>query len=96
MEEEGGELTLEAEEEVLTKADVVAILEILVEEVKSLVPVSLLVKELTNLIFNSITVKSMDIMHKSAERDNIIKTSKVKIRHTMEITKLTLCLWSAV
>jgi len=35
VEEEGGELTLEKEEEVLTKFDAVAILEMSVEEVKT-------------------------------------------------------------
>jgi hypothetical protein len=35
VEEEGGLLTLEAEEEVLSKVDAVAVLEILVEEVKT-------------------------------------------------------------
>jgi hypothetical protein len=29
----------------------------------------------------------------SAERDSIIRTSKVKISQTTQITKLTLCLW---
>jgi hypothetical protein len=96
VEEEGGEITLEAEEEVLTEVDAVAILEILVEEVKTQVPASQVVKELTNQRFNAITVKSMDIMHMSAERDSIIRTSKVKISHTMQITKLALCLWCAL
>jgi hypothetical protein len=51
------------------------------------------VKELTNQRFNAITIKGMDIMHMSEERDSIIKTSKVKISHTVKITKLALCLW---
>jgi hypothetical protein len=96
VEEEGGELTLEAEEEFLTEVDAVAILETLVEEVKTQVPASQLVKELTKQRFNAIIVKSMDIMHMSAERDSIIKTSKVKISHTTQITKLALCLWYAL
>jgi hypothetical protein len=96
VEEEGGELTIEVEEEVLTEVDVVEILEILVEEVKTQVPANQVVKELTNQIFNAITVKSMDIMHMSAKRDNIIRISKVKISHTTQITKLALCLWRAL
>jgi hypothetical protein len=93
MEEEGEELTLEEEEEVMSEVDVVVFLEILVEEVKTQVPVNQVVRELTNQIFSAITVKSMDIMHMSAERDSIIRTSKVKISQTTQITKLTLCLW---
>jgi hypothetical protein len=50
MEEEGGELTLESEEEFLTEVDAVAILETLVEEVKTQVPTNQLVKELTKIL----------------------------------------------
>ena len=92
MEEEGGELTPEKEEEVLTKVDAVAILEMLVEEVKTQVRASKVVKELTNQRFNAIIVKAMDILHMNAERDIIIKTSKFKIIHTTQVTKLALCL----
>jgi hypothetical protein len=88
-------LTLEAEEEVLSEVDVVGVLEILVEVVKTQVPVSQVVKELTIQKFSTITVKNMDIMHMSAGRDNIIITNKVKISHTTQITKLALCLWRA-
>jgi hypothetical protein len=45
--------------------DVVAVLEILVEEVKTQVPVIQVVKELTSQRFNAITIKVMDIMHMS-------------------------------
>jgi hypothetical protein len=93
VEEEGGEITLEAKEEVLSEMDAVPILEILVEEVKTQVPASQVVRELTNQRFNVITVKSMDTMHMSAVRDSIIRTSKFKISHTSQITKLSLCLW---
>jgi hypothetical protein len=41
----------------------------MVEEVKIQVPASQVVKELTNQRFNAITVKSMEIIHMSAERD---------------------------
>jgi hypothetical protein len=76
--------------------DAVAVLEILVEEVKTQVPVSQVVRELKNQRFSAITVKSMDIMHMSAGRDSIIRTSKVKISQTTQITKLALCLWCIV
>ena len=92
MEEEGGELTPEKEEEVLTKVDAVAILEMLVEEVKTQVRASKVVKKMTNQRFNAIIVKAMDILHMNAKRDIIIKTSKFKIIHTTQVTKLALCL----
>ena len=92
MEEEGGELTLEAEEGVLLEVDAVAVLETLVEEVKTQIPFNQVVQEMINQIFSAITVKSMDIMHMSAKRESIIKTSKVKIFQTTQITKITLCL----
>jgi hypothetical protein len=93
MEEEGGEKTLEEEEEVLLEMDAVAVLEILVEEVKTQVPVNQVFREPTHQIFSVITIKSMDIMHMSAERDSIIKTRKVNINQTTQIIKLSLCLW---
>jgi hypothetical protein len=93
VEEEGRELTLEAEEEVPTEVDAVEILETLVEEVKTQVPASQLVKELTKQRFNAINAKSMDITHMSAERDSIIRTSKVKINNTRQIPKSDLYLW---
>jgi hypothetical protein len=96
MEEEGGEVTLEVEEEVLSKVDAVAILKELVEEVKTQISVNQVVRELTNQIFNAITIKSMDIMHMNVERHGIIRTSKVKINHTTQITKPILCLWRAL
>jgi hypothetical protein len=96
MKEEGEELTLEKEEEFLSEMYAVAVLEILVEEVKTQVLVNQVLIELTNQRFNAITVKNMDIMHMSAGRDSIIRTSKVKINQTTQITKLTLCLWSAL
>ena len=76
--------------------DAIAILEILVEEVKTQVLVNQVVRELTNQIFNAINVKSMDIMHMSAERDSIIRTRKVNISQTTQIIKLALCLWHAL
>jgi hypothetical protein len=79
MEEEGGEITLEEWEEVLLEVDTIAILEILVEEVKTQVPVSQIVRELTNRRFNAIAVNSMEIMHLSAERDNIIRKTKSRL-----------------
>ena len=77
----------------MPEVDVVEVLEMLVEEVKTQVPVSELVRELTSQRFNSITIKSMDIMHMSAKRDSIIRTSKEKIIHTMQIVPLILCSW---
>ena len=93
MEEEGGELTPEKEEEVLTKVDAVAILEMLVEEVKTQVRASKVVKKLTNQRFNAIIVKAMDILHMNAKRDIIIITSKVNISQTTQIIPPVLCLW---
>jgi hypothetical protein len=57
MEEEGGERILEAEEGFLLEVDAVEVLEILVEEVKTQIPVSQVVRELTNQIFSVITIK---------------------------------------
>jgi hypothetical protein len=74
--------------------DAVAVQEILVEEVKTQVQVIQVVIELTSQKFSAIILKNMDIMHMSVGRDSIIKTSKAKINHTTQITKLTLCLWS--
>jgi hypothetical protein len=51
---------------------------------------------LTNQRLSAITVKSMDIMCMSAERDNIIITSKVNISQTTQITKLARCLWNTL
>jgi hypothetical protein len=93
MEDEGGELTLEVEEEVLSEVDAVAVLQILVEEVKIQIPVNQVIRNLINQRFNVITIKSMDIMHMSVERDNIIRTSKVKIIHTTQTIPPALCLW---
>jgi len=76
VEEEGGELTIEVEEGVLLEVDAVAVLETLVEEVKTQIPVIQVAREPINQIFSSITVKSMDIMHMSAGRDNIIIIKK--------------------
>jgi hypothetical protein len=72
----------------LSEVDATTVLEIQVEEVQTQVPVSEVFKELKNQRFNVITIKIMDIMHMSAERDNIIRTSKVKINQTVKITKL--------
>ena len=80
----------------MKEVDVVAILEILVEEVKTQVPVSQVVKELTNQRFSAITIKSMDIMHMSGERDSIIRTSKEKKRHTVQIIPSAIFLWCAL
>ena len=66
MEEEGGEITLEEKEEVLLEVDVVEILEMLVEEIKTKIRVSQVVRELTNQTFSAITVKIIDIMHMSS------------------------------
>ena len=96
MEEEWGKLSLEAEEEFIPEVDAIAVLEILVEEVKTQIPVIQVVRELVNQRFSAITVKGMEIMHMSAEKDSIIRTSKDKISHTVQITKLDLCLWHAL
>ena len=56
--------------------DVVAVLEIVVEEVKILITVSQVIKNLINLRLSVITVRIMDIMH--MKRDSIIRTSKVE------------------
>jgi len=92
VEEEGGELTIEVEEGVLLEVDAVAVLETLVEEVKTQIPVIQVAREPINQIFSSITVKSMDIMHMSAGRDNIIIKKKVNINHTAQTVSLVLCL----
>jgi ubiquinone biosynthesis protein COQ9 len=73
--------------------DVVEVMETLVEEIKTQIPISQVVRELKNQRFSSITIKSMDIMHMSEKRDNIIKTSKDKINQTTQIAKPILCLW---
>ena len=77
----------------MSKVDAVVVLEILVEEVKTQVLASQVVKELTNQRFNAITVKSIDIMHMSAKIHSILRKRKVKISHTAQITELTLYLW---
>jgi hypothetical protein len=74
---------------IFVRSGCISILEIMVEEVKTQVRVSQVVKKLTNQIFNAITVKSMDIMHMSAERDNIIRTNKFNISQTTQITRLS-------
>jgi hypothetical protein len=96
VEEGGWGITLEEEEEVMSEEDPVAVLEILVEEVKIHVPANQVVIELTNKTFSVINVKTIDTMHMNAERDSIIRTSKVKISQKMKITKFTLCLWNAL
>jgi hypothetical protein len=48
MEKEEGVITLEAKEEVLSEVDAATVLEILVEEVQTQVPISQVVRELTN------------------------------------------------
>jgi sulfate adenylyltransferase subunit 1 (EFTu-like GTPase family) len=93
MEEEGGEITLEAKEEVLLEVDIVAVLETLVEEVRTQILVNQVVKELATQRFSAITVKSMDNMHMSAGRYNITRTGKVKISLTVQTISLVLCLW---
>jgi hypothetical protein len=80
----------------MLEVDEVVVLETLVEEVKTQIPVSQVVRELTNQTFSAITVKSMDIMHMNARRDNIIRTRKVKINQTTQTVPPTLCLWSAL
>jgi hypothetical protein len=93
VEEEGGELTLKAKVEVLSEVAAIVVLEILVEEVKTQILVSQMVRELKNQTFNSITIKSMEIMHMSEKKDSIMRTSKVRINQTTQITKPILCLW---
>jgi hypothetical protein len=78
---------------ILSEVDAVEVLETLMEEVKTQIPISQVFRELKNQRFSAITVKSMDIMHMSARRDSIIRTSNVKISQTMKITKPILCLW---
>jgi hypothetical protein len=96
MVEEGGEITLEEKEEVMLEVEEIAVLKTLVEEEKVKIIVSQVVRELKNQRFSAITIKSMDNMHICAGRDNIIKTSNVKINQITQITKLTLCLWHAM
>jgi hypothetical protein len=48
VEEEGGELTLEVEEVFLLEVDVVTVLEILIEEVKTQIRVNQVGRELTS------------------------------------------------
>jgi hypothetical protein len=87
MEEEGGDKTIEVEEESLLEVDVLEVMETLVEEVKTQILVSQVIKNLINQRFSAITVKSIDIMHMNAKRDNIIRTCKVKInkQHTYSL-----------
>jgi glutaminase len=91
MEEEAGEITLEAEEEVMSEVNIVAVLKILVEEVKTQTLVSQVVTEPTNQRFNAISVKIMDIMHMSARRNSIIRISNVKITLKAQIVPPVLC-----
>jgi hypothetical protein len=77
----------------MSEVGTIAVLEMLVEEVKTQIPVIQVVKELTKQRFSAITVKSMDIMHMIARRDTLIRTSKFKIIQTMKITKFILYLW---
>jgi len=49
--------------------DTLAVLETLVEEVKTQILVNQVVRELENQIFSVITIKGMGIMHMSAVRD---------------------------
>jgi hypothetical protein len=69
------------------------VLETLVEEVKTQILVSQVIINLINQIFSAINVKSMDIMHMSADRDSIIRTSKVNISQTTQILPPSLFLW---
>jgi hypothetical protein len=80
----------------MLEEDVVAVLQILVEEVKIKITVNQVIIYLINQRFSVIIVKSMDIMHMNAEREGIIKTSKVKISQTMQIVPTTICLWHAL
>jgi predicted component of type VI protein secretion system len=96
VEEDGGELILEAREGVSSEVDTVTVLEILVEEDKTKIIVNQLIRELINKRFTTITVKSIDIMHMIAEIDSIIRTSKDKISQTVKIVPRVLCLWRAL
>jgi hypothetical protein len=80
----------------MSEADIVAILETLVEEVRTQILVIQVVIELINKRFSDITVKSMEIMHMSTGRDKIIRKSKDKINHTVQIFPTVLCLWHAL
>jgi hypothetical protein len=91
MEKEGGELALEPEEGFLLEVDAVAVLQILVVEVEIKIPFIQVIINLINQIFSAITIKSMDIMHMSVGRDNIIRTIKNKINQTTQIIPLILC-----
>jgi hypothetical protein len=93
MEEEGGELTLEVEEEVLLEVDAVAVLQILVEEVKIKITINQVIKSLIN---QRITVKSMDIMHMNVGRESKIRTRKDNISQTSQIVPPVLCLWRSL
>jgi len=96
VEEEGAELNLEAEEGVRLEEDIVAVLQILLEEVKIKITVTQVIIDLINQRLCFVIIKGMDIMHMNAEREGIIRTSKVNIIQTMQIVPTTLCLWHAL
>jgi hypothetical protein len=73
--------------------DAIVVLETLVEEVRTQIPVRQVVRELKNQIFSAITVKIRDIMHMNEKRNSVIITIKVKISHTMKTVPPVLCLW---
>jgi hypothetical protein len=92
MEEEGGEINLEAKEAILLEVDSIEILQIPVAKVKIKTSVSQVMRYLINQKFSSITIKSMVIMHMNAGRDIIIIISKVKISQTVQMLPPILCL----
>ena len=67
------------EEGVLLEVDVVAVLEIVVEEVKILITVSQVIKNLINLRLSVNTIRIMDIMHMRKKLINL-RLSVITVR----------------
>ena len=79
MVEEGGETTLEAEEEVLQEEDEAEVLQMLVAEEIIRTQVSQVSRGLINKKFNVITIRRLVIMHMNVGRSNMTKEGKSQI-----------------
>ena len=79
MEEAGGEIILEVEEETSQEEDAAVVLQMLLVEDKIRTQVSQVVTGLINQRFNVITIKNLVIMHMNAGRSNMTKERKARI-----------------
>ena len=79
MEEAGGEIISEAEEETYQEEDVAVVLQMLLVEDRTRTQVIQVVRGLINQRFNVITIKNLVIMHMNAGRSNMTKESKARI-----------------